>query len=135
MAEDDITTEYDIRQSRIKIVGKLSEEKAMQYLRTVKVTSQDNLKNFQAVLKALYRTIKYYKNKDQEKNTEDIEKLLKKSDKRIKRLQKTSLDHERRKILEQLEEAEDKINEFRLAVGLDLPTSKEERDKPEEWYS
>lgn len=123
-------TEWDLRQSRLKLIGKLLEEKTVIYLKCIRTKDPESLKSYMYILKAIYRNVKGYarENDDHDKTRKDIERSIKQISQSLEDDEEimTSIPKsERAKIFEELEDVEDKIQGLRMDVGLDIPRKKE----------
>lgn len=121
-------TEFDLRSSRLKLIGKLVEEKTIIYLQTIREKSDDNLRNYFYVVKTIYRNVKGYArdNEDHKDRIENIDDYIEKIEKNLGENSETILtDYERKNIFQDLEEMEDQVQALRMDVGLDIPRKSE----------
>jgi len=117
-------TEWDLRQYRLEMIGKLSQEKTMIYLQTIREKELENLKDYFYILKAIYRNIKgYAKKQEKTEKLKEIDELIEELDEKLEADQ--VYEEERREIFQELEDLEDEIQELRMDVGLDIPQETE----------
>jgi len=121
-------TEFDLRSSRLKLIGKLVEEKTIIYLQTIREKNDENLRNYFYVVKTIYRNVKGYArdNEDHEERIDNIDSYIKKIENKLSQNANLVMnDYERKEIFELLEEMEDQVQSLRMDVGLDIPRKSE----------
>lgn len=123
-------TEWDLRQSRLKLIGKLLEEKTVVYLKCIRTKDPESLKDYMYILKAIYRNVKGYArdNEDHDQTKKEIEDSIEQISDSLEDDEEiiSSIPRsERAELFEKLEDVEDKIQELRMDVGLDIPRKKE----------
>lgn len=113
-------TEWDLRQYRLEMIGKLSQEKTMVYLNAIREKELEDLQEYFYILKAIYRNIKgYAKNQEEENRLQEINTLIQEIGNELD--QDQVYIEQRKEIFEKLEDLEDELQELRMQVGLDIP--------------
>lgn len=135
MNQNDVTegkTEWDLRQARLEVIGKFSQQKSMAYRQLLHEKSKENLRSFFYELRAMYKEVKMYAEKQekgrQKELVESIEEGLDSLDEKLG--EKPGLDdfdqlNDELKTFRKLDDLDDKVRELRMEVGLDIPREKE----------
>lgn len=123
-------TQYDLRQSRLDILGRLVQEKTVVYLNLRKDPSLDQCKKYLDILATFYRNIKFYGQEESSDTQSTIESKVDSCEKRIRNLRRSDSVNDRviSDVRKELEDVDDLIDELRIEVGLDIPR---EKSKPE----
>jgi len=135
MNQNDVTegkTEWDLRQARLEVIGKFSQQKSMAYRQLLHEKSKENLRSFFYELRAMYKEVKMYAEKQekgrQKELVESIEEGLDSLDEKLG--EKPGLDdfdqlNDELKTFRKLDDLDDQVRELRMEVGLDIPREKE----------
>lgn len=119
-------TEWDLRQDLTNMIAQFTVETQLKYRTAIKNPGYENLRNYFLEIKNLFRTVKRYADEEGDHQetiktiNDDLESLGKKFN------QDGSLEYlgSDSKILEDLEDLDDKVQGLRMDVGLDIPRKK-----------
>jgi|SRR6056297_106098 Skp family chaperone for outer membrane proteins len=123
-------TEWDLRQARLELLGKMSQEKALAYRRLLHDKSKENLRYFFHEVKAMWKEVKLYADKENDKEKELMEEIDEKIESLDEKLgEKSGIDDfynldSNVEVFQELDEVDDDIKKMRMKVGLDIPRKK-----------
>lgn len=120
-------TTWDLRQAKLELIGKLTQEKTLAYRILIKNKSKENLRNFFQEFQVVFKEVKQFANlnNDQQKNlVEDIEDRVEELDEKLG--EKPGIDdfnllNDELKTFRELDQADDELRRLQMEVGLDIP--------------
>jgi len=130
----DRESDFNIGSAKIRIIGKFTEQAALSYRECLGEKNFENLDTYRKDLKSIFNSIKYIENGSLEEERERIKDLLEEAKNQMNQMTAETPYHVNEEIFEKLEEADELISRYRLEVNLDLPTSEIKEDNPEDWY-
>lgn len=130
----DRESDFNIGSAKIRIIGKFTEQAALSYRECLGEKNFENLDTYRKDLKSIFNSIKYIENGSLEDERERIKELLEEAKTKMNQMTAETPYHVNEEIFEKLEEADELISRYRLEVNLDLPTSEIKEDNPEDWY-
>jgi len=130
----DRESDFNIGSAKIRIIGKFTEEAALSYRECLGEKNFENLATYRKDLKSIFNSIKYIENGSLQEEREKIKELLEEAKTKMNQMTAETPYHVNEEIFEKLEEADELISRYRLEVNLDLPTSEIKEDNPEDWY-
>lgn len=122
-------TEWDLRQARLELIGSISQQKSLAYRNLLQEKDKENLTNFFYEVKSMWKEVKLYADKDNDKEEElhdEIEELIDDLEEELG--EKAFQDYVEvlnpDEVFSRLDELDDKVKEMRMKVGLDIPRKK-----------
>lgn len=131
---DEITqgkTKWDLRQAKLELLGTLVQEKSLSYRDLIKNKNRENLRDFFQEFQVVYKEVKQFASKNNDKHQDLIESIdEKKSSLDDKLAEQPGIDDFEQigntvKVFQEVDEADDKLRELQMAVGLDIPLTQE----------
>jgi len=120
-------TKWDLRQAKLELIGDLIQEKTLAYRQLIRNKSKENLRTFFYEFKVVFKEVKQFANKKNEKQinqVQEINKMIEDLDDKLEEKQGVEdfydLD-DNIKTFRQLDEADDKLRDLQMMVGLDIP--------------
>jgi len=124
-------TQWDLRQAKLELIGKLIQEKTLAYRNLIKKKNKQNLRNFFQEFQVVYKEVKQFANlskQDHKSLIEDIDEKVEDLDEKLG--EKPGIDdyqdlNSTVRTFKKLDEADDLLRRLQMEVGLDIPLEAE----------
>lgn len=119
-------TEFDLRTAGLELIGALSQEVRISYREAIKNQSVETVQDYYSELSTLFIEIKRFVDLDQDEQKEKYEFITEVLQESYEELNSDiSYQSDLEKVFKKLEECDEKLQELRNDVNLDIPRKKE----------